>query len=749
MKRLIVALLCALLLVSCASAPKYSSYVSLKGVNSAQAEFAAGDIIAELDEDGIGISDENPSWTIRFADIDESLGEQAYRVEVLGKIIEITGGDTTGLMYGGLEVAEQISLYGIEGIKTSEAEPFVQKRGIMITGPLDMRSPAYTTAGDSGQKNIPNVWDIEFWHEFLDNMSRNRMNEVHVFSLNHFPSLVKVEGYEDIALDDVWRTTLPLDNNFKGDMTNAIRPDDWENYEVVKEMTIEEKIDFWREVMAYGKERGIDFIMYFRHVYLYGEGDQNGLKYGLTYDLDNPVLKDYLYKSAKTLIETYPDMAGIGIEPGENMGWDSSEEGQYANLKWMHDVYVPAINEALAATPDREFELMIQKINLPEYAELYSDVNCDLTFMRAYTGTHMYATADPHEGDPYIKNIPEGTGLWFNFRNEDCFNMRWGDPDFMIEFVNNMPADKIVGNMTSSDGYFYGRDYSSTDEDLNGQLYFEKHWFNYMMLGRLMYDNTLSKERIEEIFVDHYDGMDAADKLFETTSVAGKIIPQVHQIYHRDNGDYTWFVEGCWSHPSTFGYLDIKRWVKSNNPFEFGNAMSIEEYAIRIAQNDDSPYTTQTPQEISDILTGYANEVLAGVADIRASVKPSKNLTVDEKNYWALVSDDEAMAYLGLFYAEKIMGAVELRVYNETQDTKWQDSSVAHLQKSADYFGKYAEIISSNYVPQYFARVGYFDVMQIYEGVKKDVTTAQKWKPMKITSSYAPPSKNDYFGDNK
>ena len=107
---------------------KYSTYASIKGAECPQAEFAADEISSSLAKDGIGISDDNSSWIIRFADIDESLGEQAYRVEVLGKVIEITGGDERGLMYGGLEVAEQIRLYGVDNVSSSEAVPYVLQR---------------------------------------------------------------------------------------------------------------------------------------------------------------------------------------------------------------------------------------------------------------------------------------------------------------------------------------------------------------------------------------------------------------------------------------------------------------------------------------------------------------------------------------------------------------------------------------------------------------------------------------------
>lgn len=716
--------------------------VSVEGAACPQTEFAAGDIITSLTEKGFAVAGEDADWQIVFAPVDDALGEQCYEISVNDRVITIAGGDANGLMYGGLEVAEQIDLYGIENVKASSGKPYVKQRGMLCPVPMDMRSPSYNSPGENAQKNIGSVWDIEFWHDYLDNLARNRMNVVQVWTVNSFASMVKVDGYEDIALQDVWRSTAPLDNSFRGDLSNAVRPQDWENHEVVVEMTIEEKIAFWQDVMRYAKDRGIGFLFLFRHLYTFAEEG----KYGITHDPENPVLKDYLCRSMQTFIETYPDIIGVGLNPGENMGWDNTTEGVTGVMQWLHDIYVPGINAALEKTPRRKFQVMFQENNKQEYVDMYADMNCEMSFVRGYSSVHMYATSTPRNSDRYVANKPEGTGLWLNCRNEDNFDMRWGDPDFMVEFVNNIPADKILGLVTGSDGYFYGKDYSSTDPELQGQMYMRKHWYNYMLLGRLMYDNNMPRERIYDIFADHYDNMKGVETLYEATSIAGKIIPQVHKIYFQDNSDYTWFVGGSWSHPSTFGYLGVKRWMRSSNAFGDGSAMSIEEYCMRqTGAVENEPTEAMTPYEVAERLTDYGTRTLALVEEIRTTVPRSEEMSFAEREFWALVDDNEAMAYLGLYYAEKILGAVELRLFNDTKEDSWKESSVTHLEKSAEYFGEHARIISANYIPQYLARVGYYNVNDVLAEVEKDVDIARKWRPKTIQPSWNPPSKSTYF----
>jgi hypothetical protein len=334
------------------------------------------------------------------------------------------------------------------------------------------------------------------------------------------------------------------------------------------------------------------------------------------------------------------------------------------------------------------------------------------------------------------------------FRNEDIFDMRWGDPDFMRTFVKNMPDQtKIYGFVTGSDGYCLGRDYSSTDPDLQGILYIKKHWFNYMLISRLSFQPDLPDKRLYEIFDDYYENRKGTDVLYEATSEAGKIVPLVNQIYYQDNSDYTWFVSGCWSHPNTNGYLDILRWMRGSNAFPYGNGIPIENYALDIVEGVEISPDKETPYTASEKLKIMAGNVLEKTAKIREEVSQSKKMGILEKNFWLQVEDNEAMAYLGLYYSEKMVAAVELRLFNELKDESYRESCITHLELAENYFTEYAALISKNYVPQHMARVGSFDINFILEEVKKDIDKAKSWKPRKLGRSFNPPSKTEYYSE--
>ena len=729
------------MLVSCVSAPSYTTTATIKGASCPQAEFAAGDIAVALGKISVGLVNENAEWVIRFADVDPTLGEQAYRIEVLGKVIEITGGDERGLMYGGLDLSEQIIIAGsLQGIKSSTVTPYIKERGFKYHTPLDLRCPCYPSIGDSGINNIENVWDMDFWHEFIDTMARDRFNTLYITSVNPFAALVKVEDYPDCAIDDVWVPTIGYDDTYKGSLEDAVRDEHWieGNYKVVKKMTIDEKIAFWQEVMEYGQERGVDFYFRINHIHVFAEHG----KYGITDDMDNPVTKDYYMKSATALLQTYPLIKGIDINDGENMGWDNSEEGEKLRFKWLHDVYVPAINAVLEADPDRELWLGSPFNYYDEYLADLNE-NCLLTHGAPFTSTHMYSTSTPQQ-----KGYLDGSSLEnvvIHFRNEDSFDVRFGDYDFFKDFIGCMPADHMKGYMTGSDGYCYQRDYSSKDPELQGELYIDKHWLNYVLIGHMTYNYNLDKAYFEALLEEHTNHTEDTDLLFETTSLAGKVFPTVSKQYFSGNSDYTWHVAGSWSHPSTNGYIGVKKFMRSTNVYPGGGCVPIETYCLALKNGDEIDPELVTPIETAEMLRQIGEGVLANVAKIRSEVKQSKKMSYGEKYFWNLLSDDEALGYLALYYADKILGAVDLRMYNETEDKSYQDSSVAHLEASYESWVKYATIVRNNYVPQHLARLGDFDVMALCKEVAADIEIARTWKPRYIPATYVVPSKGEYF----
>ncbi len=98
------------------------------------------------------------------------------------------------------------------------------------------------------------MWNFDFWRDYIDNLARHRYNFVSLWSLHPFPSLVRVPDYPEVALADVKRSTVQWEEYYSGNGIGFDSPEILNNVETLKEMTIEEKIAFWRQVMQYAKD---------------------------------------------------------------------------------------------------------------------------------------------------------------------------------------------------------------------------------------------------------------------------------------------------------------------------------------------------------------------------------------------------------------------------------------------------------------------------------------------------------------
>ena len=186
----------------------------------------------------------------------------------------VLAADPVGAMYGGLDLAEAIRLGTLAETADGDHMPFIENRGIKFNIPLDVRTPSYSDAGDSAQQNIAEVWDIAFWHEFLDELARQRYNVLSLWNLHPFPSMVKVPEYPKVALADVMQTTEKFDSSYDLTGRDMVRPALLAHHEVVKKMTIEQKVALLAQVMEYAHDRGISSLsLHLEHLRM-GHGRQ-------------------------------------------------------------------------------------------------------------------------------------------------------------------------------------------------------------------------------------------------------------------------------------------------------------------------------------------------------------------------------------------------------------------------------------------------------------------------------------------
>ena len=91
--------------------------------------------------------------------------------------------------------------------------------------------------------------------------------------------------------------------------------------------------------------------------------------------------------------------------------------------------------------------------------------------------------------------------IW-TLRNDDNYMYRWGAPDFVREFIQNIPHDVSRGYYYGSDQWVWGREFLMKDPESPRQIEIVKHWYHWMMWGRLGYD----PDTYERAFCRHSRG---------------------------------------------------------------------------------------------------------------------------------------------------------------------------------------------------------------------------------------------------
>ena len=628
--------------------------------------------------------------------------------------IFITGKDTGGLMYGGLELAEIIRTQGFESISDLVQNPYIKKRGVKMNIPLDVRTPSYTDMSDVAQSNIPEMWSMDFWKEYLDSLASYRFNFVSLWSLHPFPSLVKVPEYPDIALQDVHRSKATFKEYYSTRATGYDAPEIVKNYEVVKKISIDDKIKFWQDIMQYAKDRNISFYVVTWNVYTYGtEG-----KYGITDNIDNPVTKDYFRKSVRQLFLTYPLLAGIGLTTGENMPGADFQ----AKESWSFETYAQGVIDVTKIQPNRKITLIHRQHEagaqdiVKKFSTLIENKNINFVFSFKYAQAHVYSSTRQVHHHEFVRQLADTKKLktLWTLRNDDVYYFRWGSPDFVREFIKNIPMDFTEGYYYGSDQYVWGREFLDKYPGGKRQIEIAKHWYQWMLWGRLGYNPELSNERFIATLQKRYPKANGRD-LFAAWQSASMIYP-LTTGFHYGALDFQWYIEASKSRPepaqTASGFHDINRFI-TLPPYKATKYLSIPDF---VKMRYDRALEGITPFDVAEKINQAADAALEGVSGISQS----------NDELYKITEDIKAMSYLGKYYAHKINAATHLALFNTDSTDADLESTIEELNQSALYWRYFASNALSRYKnPLWTNRVGHVDWKELYRYVVKDIVDLQ------------------------
>jgi hypothetical protein len=234
-----------------------------------------------------------------------------------------------------------------------------------------------------------------------------------------------------------------------------------------------------------------------------------------------------------------------------------------------------------------------------------------------------------------------------------------------------------------------------------------------MLWGRLSYEPDLPDALFERTLAVRFPEVPAAT-LYAASAEASKIIPQVTRFFWGDI-DLKWFPEASLSHWRHKGWYTIRHFVDGET-MPGNGILNVREYADRVAAG--RPMNGITPPQVAEALKGHAARALTLLAQLRPVTSKELRLTL---------GDYEAMAHLGDYYAEKILAASDLGLFDRTRRAELRLSAVRHAEAALEHWKKYAAVATRQYKPQLLTRVGYVDLNQLTAKVAADIMLAREW----------------------
>jgi len=644
---------------------------------------------------------------------DCSLESQAYQRTIADSEVVFKASNSAGFMYGLIDLANEIRhKRELDDLPPSiEIKPYIKDRGIKFNIPLDSRTPSYSDASDSAAQNIVNMWDKEFWHTFLDNMAKNKLNLLTLWSLSPFPSLVEIPEYPEIALDDVMRSSRPIKATTEG--VNMFAPDMVDSLVIVKKMTIKEKVEFWRDIMQYANDRCIRIMIYTWNLFVFGT---EGNPYGITEKQDNPATKDYIFRGTKALFNTYPLLAGIGVTSGENMQRNESD------ITFIRESYGRAVEEIANEQPDRKIKFIhrMQYTNYKKIVEKFENYPVEFNISFKYSQAHMFSNTRPVFIDSFLEEKATDIPIYLEVRNDDFYMYRWGNPDFARKYLQQMPTDDMEGFNFGPDGYTWGRDYLSRDQDDKEKpsLVMEKQWYMFFIWGQLAYNIDLPNDYFT-LEIGATEGFDQMAQWYETWAAASDIIPTVNCTHWHDY-DFQWYPEACCmldQDVDKLVFADIDEFTTCNS-VPGGEYLSVSAYCDEYLMGNNT-FSATSPIEQIGVIRDLVSKALSGL----------KTLESDKTQMTRAVAGDiEALCYLGSYYANKIEAAINVTLYRKHKESgitklEYRNKAVKLLATAVGDWEKYSRLSKQRYKSQALSRLGGYivDVEHFTQLVKLDV----------------------------
>jgi len=637
---------------------------------------------------------------------EKEIAFEGYNITVSKQKILISGGDDKGAMYGLLEIAEQLRFNGghLSKIQAKKEEPHLRFRGIKFNLPF----MAYRSALSSTQQEFV-VRDPRFWESFLDMMANNRYNVLSLWSMHPFHYMIRPQNFPEAC---------PFNNDELLSWKNF-----WTNlFKMAHDRGIETYIINWNTFVSPSFAHAHNVATYSVIPSHGGSGDTTKL------------VEQYTREVIKQVINEYPDLDGLGITYGERMGGMTPQERR----EWMDRSFFSGMKDAnrkikfiyrapLSANTgsggstseenDLASRLHVESLDVED-----AFVEFKFNWSHGHSSPRLFMVHGGELTDKYINPLPTKYKYVWTVRNEDFYILRWGNSDFIREFLANNSHPYVGGCFIGSEVFIPALDYTCIPGvHKTWNYHFQRQWLWYAMWGRLMYNSETPDAVFEKMLSEKYNKPVGKEALVAWKIASNNLLK--FGSFHRGTADANQYAEGfsSWAaasnyphtlfninnmitHPvlDTVVYINIRSWITNGRKTSLNTQIS--------------------PLQLAEELDIDNMKLLEIIKKLQ-----SKKLS---QASFAEINDLTGWYWYGRYFSDKLKAAIALADYRYLGNDR-RNEAIEILEKCSSHWRKYTEAMTKYNTDPFLFSIsseGYsWKAMQVQ--VDKDIELAKEIYP--------------------
>lgn len=623
--------------------------------------FGAGDLKNALEKQGIHaeirrIKDPSPGlriiacnsgmftqvdWPMKDMGVDVPEKAESFAIARHGNDIFIVGRDSTGTMYGLLELAERVKMDGPDALMVKAPiiqSPYLEFRAVnpFLTLPMP---------------NDKEWWfhSEEFWSGYLDMLARSRINRLdlhgmydivstHYFNMLPYFTYSERFGYVGVGPEEAKKNVLML--------RNVIR-------------------------MAHARGIKVSLMNYYATWNMPGSPNP-------PYPQTEGYLADYTREAVAQLLAKIPELDMFGFRIGE-----SGMDGDFYRESYLKGIgesgaHPELFTRSWGATRENVTGIANEsgspvyleiKYNGEQYGEPYQVAGGRMSGWRDYSYQDFLSYPRPYRV------------IWQVRTNGTHRAFRWGNPEWAARTVRSATLGDAAGiSVEPLNTYYPMTDFMHKHGVKHDKIHwgYQRDWFFYELWGRLAYNPDLGEQVWLAEFRDRFG--DAGEHLYRATTESSKIVDLGYTFYalgpdHREHA------------PDLETGGDLNAWLKGE-PFDTQVAQSIQEYVDNTLAG--KPSGKASPIEGAEMINQAADNSLRQLDAIQVGLS-------DEGQ--CMVEDIRALAALGHYYASKLQAATELGFLKATGDKEYGKLAEQYASNASAAWHDLVEVTGRHYQP--------------------------------------------------